>query len=162
MVLEFAVAAVVLMLTLTACVVASHERRGQPVARWRIALVPLILVAPTLVLLYLPPPEFGDPEVWMMALVAGVAGVARGALIGLQVDHARGLILMRKAPEAFWIAVLALLLILLDVAAAPVGRLSSTFVGTIELALVVLTGALVGRNAAILVRSRDAPQHDLD
>jgi hypothetical protein len=162
MILKYAAAAVVLGLTLGACLVAARERRGRPVAPWHFLLVPLLLLVPTLVLLYLPPPEFGDPEVWMLALVAGVAGVARGALVGLQVDHAKRRILVWRAPDAFWIAVVALLLIVLDVAAAPVGQLSSAFVGTIELALVVLTGIIVGRNAAILVRSRDAPQHDLD
>jgi hypothetical protein len=152
---------VVAALAVTACIVATREWRAEPVARWRLVFQPLLVLAPTLVLLYLPPPELLDPEVWMLALVAGAAGVARGALIALQVDHGRGLILMERAPEAFWMSILAALLIAVDIAAAPAGRLDSSFVGTIELFMVVLAGLLVGRNAAVLMRSRDAPQHDL-
>lgn len=91
----------------------------------------------------------------------GVAGVAHGAWIGLEVDHQQRRFLLRRAPGAFWIALAATLLIAADILAEPVGRLDSSFVQTAELGLTVLTSFLVGRNAALLVRSRDIPQHDL-
>ena len=56
---------------------------------------------------------------------------------------------------------LALLLILVDIVGEPFGRTGSIYVKAIELGLVILAGFVVGRNAALLVRSRDAPQHDL-
>jgi hypothetical protein len=65
------------------------------------------------------------------------------------------------APEAFWIALAATALIAADILAEPVGRLDSSFVQMAELGLTVLTSFLVGRNAALRIRSRDIPQHDL-
>ena len=90
-----------------------------------------------------------------------MAGIGRGAWIGLQVDHGQGELLLARAPEEFWIAVVAVLLILVDIAGEPVGRTGSDYVKAIELALMILASFLAGRNAALLVRSRDAPQHDL-
>ena len=87
--------------------------------------------------------------------------MARGAWIGLEVDHRQRRFVLRRAPEAFWIALAATALIAADILAEPVGRLDSSFVQTAELGLTVLTSFLVGRNAALLVRSRDIPQHDL-
>ena len=143
------------------CVAVLPEWRRRSVSRLRLVTVPLLALVPTGVLLYLPPPEFGDPQVMMLALVAAVAGVARGALISLRVDHAHGRVLLSRAPEAPWAMAGVLVLILLDVFAEPVGRLGSPFVGTVEMLMVLLTFSLLGRNAAILVRSLDAPQHDL-
>ncbi|HZB55642.1 MAG TPA: hypothetical protein VE527_18535 [Reyranella sp.] len=40
-----------------------------------------------------------------------MAGIGRGAWIGLQVDHGQGKLLLARAPEEFWIAVVAVLLI---------------------------------------------------
>ena len=154
-------AVLVIIVAVLACVAALPEGRGRSVSRRRLAGVALLALLPTLVLLYLPPPEFGDPQVWMLALVAGVVGIARGALVGLRVDHGKGKVLMSRAPEGLWVTIAILLLMLLDVLAEPVGRLGSPFVGTVEMVMVLLTFSLLGRNAAILVRSRDAPQHDL-
>ncbi len=158
---DFIAAFVVVVVAALGCVVVLPEWRRRAVSRRRLIVVPLSALVPTAVLLYLPPPEFGNPEVWMLALVATVIGVARGALVGLRVDHARGRILLSRAPEAFWAMTGLLVLILLDVFAEPIGRLRSSFVGTVELLMVLLSFSLLGRNAAIVVRSFDAPQHDL-
>ena len=151
----------VVVVAVAGCLVVLPEWRRRAVSRRRLVAVPLIGLVPTAVLLYMPPPEFGDPQVWMVALVAGVVGIARGAMVGLLVDHAHGLVRIERAPEAFWVMVGGLVLILLDVFAAPIGRLGSGFVGTVELAMVLLSFSLLGRNLAIVARSFDAPQHDL-
>jgi len=148
-------------LALLACVAAFPEQRGRPIARWRLALPPLLGGAATLGLLYLPPFDLDDPEIWMFGLVAAVLGIARGALIGLQVDQSRQILLLRRAPEGFWIGALAALLILADVVAKPFGHVGSAYVQSVELALIVLFGFLVGRNLALAVRSRDTPHRDL-
>src|SRR3954468_3026232 len=109
----FSVLVVVLMLA--ACVAALPEQRRSPFARWRLALPPLLVAAATLVLLYLPPSnDLREPQVWMLALVAGVLGIGRGALIGLQVDQGSGRLLLSRAPEGFWIAIVAALLVVGD------------------------------------------------
>ena len=154
-------ALLVVVVAFAGCVVVLPEWKRRAVSRLRLVAVPLLGLVPTAVLLYLPPPEFGDPQVWIVALVAGVVGVARGAMVGLRVDHAHGLIQLSRAPEAFWVMVGGLVLILLDVFAAPVGQIGSGFVGTVELLMVLLSFSLLGRNAAILARSFDTPHHDL-
>lgn len=150
------------VLALVACIVAFPEQLGRPIPRWRLAAAALPVVVATLVLLYLPPSnDLRSPEIWMTGLVAGVLGVARGALIGLRVDHAARRLLLRRAPEGLWIAVVAALLIVADIVAEPFGQVGSDFVQTVELALMVLASFLVGRNVALAVRSRDVPHQDL-
>ena len=154
--------AVVAVLALLACIVAFPGRREVPLGRWRLVLPPLLLAMAALLLLRLPPyDDLRDPEVWMIGIPFALGGVVRGALIGLQVDHGLGKLSLARAPEEFWIALLALVLILLDIADEPFGRLDSEYAQSLELGLVILASVMVGRNAAILVRSRDAPQHDL-
>jgi hypothetical protein len=161
MVVLLASAVVLVVLALTACVAAFPEQLGRPIPRWRLVASPLLLVAATLGLLYLPPNDLGNPQLWMVGLVAGVLGVIRGALVGLQVDQRQPKLLLRRAPEGFWIAVAATLLILADVVAKPFGHVGSVYVQSVELVLMVLAGFLVGRNLALAVRSRDTPHRDL-
>jgi hypothetical protein len=122
----------------------------------------VLVAAAALTVVYLPPHnDLRETEIWLVGLPFIVAGIGRGAWIRLQVDHGQGKLLLARAPEEFWIAVVAVVLILVDIAGEPVGRTGSVYVKAIELALVILASFLVGRNAALLVRSRDAPQHDL-
>ena len=161
MVVALAWTFLVVVLAIVACVVAYPERRARPLPHWRLLPLPLLLAAATAVLFYVPPSnDLGDPAVWMAALLSGV-GVARGAWIGLEVDHQQRRLLLRRAPEGFWVALAATLLIAADILAEPVGRLDLSFVQMAELGLTVLTSFVVGRNVALLVRSRDIPQHDL-
>ena len=154
--------AVVIGLMLSACVIAFPGRRSVPLRHWRLAL-PAVLVAAAMILFLRLPPfnDLREPEIWMIGLPFVVVGIARGALIGLQVDHGQGKLLLHRAPEGFWIPVAAVLLVLFDVIVDPIGRPGSEFARTVELGLMVLACFLVGRDATVLVRSRDIPQHDL-
>lgn len=152
--------ALVAVLLLSACVVTFPEHRAWPIPRWRLALSPLVVAAATLVLLYLPPNDLSEPAVWMVGLVAGVVGVARGALIGLQVDQRSGRLLLRRAPEGFWIAVVAAVVVLGGHVVGPPGGVASPG-HSVELALAILSSFLAGRNAALVVRSSDTPHGDL-
>jgi hypothetical protein len=152
----------IVVLGLLACVVAFPGRLAVPLPRWRLAASAVLLAAAALILLYLPPHNtLREPEVWLVGLLFVLAGIGRGAWIRLQVDHGQGKLRLARAPDEFWVAVAALLLLLVDIAGEPFGRTGSVYVKAVELALVMLAGFLVGRNAALLVRSRDAPQHDL-
>ena len=152
----------VVVLMLSACVAAFPELRRWPIPRWRLAVPSGLIAAATLVLLYLPPSnDLREPQVWMLALVAAVLGLARGALIGLQVDQASGRLLLRRAPEGFWIAALAALLVAGDLLAEPLGHAGASFSQAVELALAILASFLIGRNSALVMRSRDTPHGDL-
>jgi len=152
----------VTVLMLSACVAAFPELRRWPIPRWRLAVPSLLIAAATLVLLYLPPSnDLREPQVWMMALVAALLGLARGALIGLQVDQGSGRLLLSRAPEGFWIAIAAALLVVGDLFAEPLGHVGSSFSRTVELALAILASFLIGRNMTLVMRSRDTPHRDL-
>jgi hypothetical protein len=158
----FAWALVVLLLALAACAAAWPERRGEPLMRWRLIVAPLLVGAATLVILYLPPfMDLYELEVWTVTLLAALGGAARGAWIDLKVDHLQRQVVLQRAPEGLWVAVLVVLLLVVAIASQPFGRLDSPFIQAVEVALGALWGFLVGRNAALLVRSRDAPQHDV-
>jgi hypothetical protein len=159
--LPFAFAALVTVLLLAACVVTFPEQRAWPIPRWRLTLSPLLAAAATIVVLYLPPSnDLKEPAVWMVGLVAGVLGVVRGAMIGLQVDQRSGRLLLLRAPEGFWIAVVAAVVILGEHVVGPLGRVGDSG-HSVELVLVILSSFLAGRNAALLVRSNDTPHGDL-
>jgi hypothetical protein len=130
--------------------------------RWRLIVAPLLVGAATLMVLYLPPfMDLYELEVWTVTLLAALGGAARGAWIDLKVDHVQRQVVLQRAPEGFWAAVVVVLLVLVAIASGPFGRLDSPFIQAEEVVLGLLWGFLVGRNAALLVRSRDAPQHDL-
>lgn len=156
-----AFAALVTVLLLAACVVTFPEQRAWPIPRWRLALSPLLVAAATIVVLYLPPSnDLQEPAVWMVGLVAGVVGVVRGAMTSLQVDQRSARLLLRRAPEGFWIAVLAAVVILGEHVVGPLGRVGYSG-HSVELALVILSSFMAGRSAALLVRSSDTPHRDL-
>jgi hypothetical protein len=156
----FSVLVVVLMLSAGAA--ALPELRRSPFARWRLAMPPLLVASATLVLLYLPPSNgLREPQLWTAALVAAVLGIVRGALIGLQVDQSSGRLLLWRAREGFWIAVVAALLVVGDLLAEPLGHVGASFSQTVELMLAILASFLIGRNTALVMRSRDTPHGDL-
>ena len=158
----YALSFLVVVLMLAACVAALPEQRRSPFARWRLALPPLLVAAATLVLLYLPPSnDLREPQLWTAALVAAVLGIVRGALIGLQVDQSSDRLLLRRAPEGFWIAVVSAILVVGDLLAEPLGHVGASFSQTVELVLAILASFLIGRNMTLVMRSRDTPHGDL-
>ncbi|CAN5892472.1 hypothetical protein BH11PSE3_BH11PSE3_28210 [soil metagenome] len=143
------------------CVCVVPEGLARRLARWRLAAPTLLIAVATLSVLYLPPyAAVTEPQVLMMGLVAAVLGLVRGALLDLKVDHGTGQLLLRRAREGALVAIVAALLMLADVAATVTGEVGLPFAPAIELGLLVLASFLVGRNATVLLRSRDAPHED--
>jgi len=159
--LQLALPVLVAILLLAACAITFPELRSWPIARWRLVLPPLLIAAATLVVLYLPPSnDLREPAVWMVGLVAAVLGMVRGGLIGLQVDQRSGRLLLGRAPEGFWIVAVAAVVGLAEHIVGPLGRFGSSGHAA-ELALVILSSLLTGRNAALVIRSSDIPHQDL-
>jgi len=162
MIVDVALALLVVALAGVSCLAAWPERRGRPLRRWRPIALPLPIAASAVVLLLVPPSnDLRHPEVWMLGLLGIVAGLLRAATIRLRTDYGNGYLLLRQASEGFWVALFALALIVVDVVAEPFGVLYSAFVQIVELILVVLATFLLARNIALLVRSRDVPHHGL-
>jgi hypothetical protein len=102
--------------------------------------------------------ELKNPGLWMFAIVAAVAGAARGDLLRFDIDHNWRLMRLRKAYDSLIAAAALIGLALVESALAAIGPADQP---TMELGLTVVASFLVGRSAALLLRSRQEPQSDL-
>jgi hypothetical protein len=101
---------------------------------------------------------FKNPGLWMFAIVAAVAGAARGYVLRFDIDHSWRLIRLQKAHDGLIAAAGLIGLALVEIALATIGPAGQP---TMELGLTVAASFLVGRSAAVLLRSRQEPQSDL-
>ena len=83
-----------LLCSLSAWVLAFPEGSGRIVSAWRIPVVGLLAGAAALILVAYPTwGELKNPELWIFSILAGIAGVARGYWMQIDVDHWRFLYL---------------------------------------------------------------------
>jgi hypothetical protein len=135
------------------------ESTGRIVPEWRPAVTALLAAMSALALIAYPTwGELKNPGLWMFAILAAVAGGARGYWLRLDVDHSWRLMRLRKAHDGFIAAAGLSGLALVEIALAAIGPADQP---TMELGLTVVASFLVGRSAAVLVRSRQEPQSDL-
>jgi hypothetical protein len=148
-----------LLCALAATCAALPESAGRIVPGWRPAAPALLAAMSALSLIAYPTwGELKNPGLWMFAIVAAVAGTARGYTLRLYVDHGWRLMRLQKAYDCL-IATAALIgLSLVEIALAAIGPADQP---TMELGLAVIASYLVGRAAAVLLRSRQEPQSDL-
>ncbi|MCA0305469.1 MAG: hypothetical protein LCH95_23965 [Proteobacteria bacterium] len=148
-----------LLCALACVVVALPEGGGRIVAAWRVpATAVLAGVAALLLVAYPTWGELKNPELWMFSIVAGVAGVARGFWMQLDVDHAWHLLRLTRAADCR-VATFALAgLALVEVGLAFSGPADQP---TMELGMTVIASFLIARAAAVMVRARQEPQSDL-
>lgn len=144
---------------LTCLVIAVPEGGGRIVAAWRIPVAALLAAAAALLLVAYPTwGELKNPELWMFSIVAGVAGVARGYWMHLDVDHAWRLIRLPRAGDCRVATVALAGLALVEVALAAAGPADQP---TMELGMTVIASYLVARAVAVMARARHEPQSDL-
>ena len=136
------------------------ESTDRIVPAWRPAVTALLAALSALSLIAYPTwGELKNPGLWMFAIVAAVAGAARGYRLRFDIDHNWRLIRLQKAYDGLLIAAAALIgLALVEIALAAIGPADQP---TMELGLTVVASFLVGRSAALLLRSRQEPQSDL-
>ncbi|SEP42311.1 hypothetical protein SAMN02990966_06005 [Rhodospirillales bacterium URHD0017] len=150
---------VMLLCAVGAAYSALPDSTGRVVAEWRPAVTALLAAVSALALIAYPTwGELKNPGLWMFAILAAVAGAARGYWLRIYVDHSWRLIRLRKAHDGL-IATAGLVgLALVEITLAAVGPAEQP---TMELGLTVVASFVVGRSAAVLVRSRQEPQSDL-
>jgi hypothetical protein len=135
------------------------ESTGRIVPAWRPAVTALLAALSALSLIAYPTwGELKNPGLWMFAIVAAVAGAARGYLLRFDIDHSWRLMRLRKAYDGLIAAAALVGLALVEIALAAIGPADQP---TMELGLTVVASFLVGRSAAVLLRSRQEPQSDL-
>jgi hypothetical protein len=91
--------------------------------------------------------ELKNPGLWMFAILAALAGAARGYWLRLYVDHTWRLIRLQRAYDCLVAAVALIGLSLVEIALAAIGPADQP---TMELGLTVIASFVVGRSAAVL------------
>lgn len=135
------------------------ESTGRVVREWRPTVTALLSAMAALSLIAYPTwGELKNPGLWMFALLAALAGVARGYWLRIYVDHSWRLIRLRKAYDGLIATAVLAGLALIEIGLAMIGPADKP---TMELGVTVIASFLVGRSAAVLLRSRHEPQSDL-
>ena len=153
-----------LMLLSAAAAVASarSEARREPMRRRRMLYTGgFSLLAALLVLILPAPTDLMDAEFLFILALSMLAGVLRGASIGMASDHYWHLVRLDRGLDALLgsiaILVLAALQFGVEVATGTENRVETTF----EFAMSVIAGYLFGRAFAAYVRARVLHHHDL-
>jgi hypothetical protein len=94
----------------------------------------------------------------MFAILAALVGAARGYWLRIYIDHSWRLVRLQKAHDGLVAAAGLIGLALVEIALAAIGPADQP---TMELGLAMVASFLVGRSAAVLLRSRQEPQSDL-
>ncbi len=142
--------ALMLLFALAATYMALPEGSGQVTRRWRLLAAALLGAMAALALIAYPTwGELKNPGLWMFAVLAAAAGVARGCWMEIDIDHGWGLIRLRKAIDGPLAAGGLAVLAMMEIVLAIVGPADQP---TMELGLTVLAAFLAGRASAVLMR----------
>ena len=157
--------AAIVAAAMAAATAALPEARGRPIGRWQLLLpAGLAALACGLEIVHPSLEELKQPAIWQFAVVAGVAGVARGRFMALEVDQTWNRIRLPRAPEGLWFAaVLALLAIAeaIEVTQAAPDADDLAFRPLVEFGMAMAAGFLVGRAGAAWIRVPHIPHSDL-
>ena len=142
-----------------AALLALPEGGGRVVAAWRIPAVALLASLSALTLVAYPTwGELKNPELWIFSIVAGVAGVARGYWMQLDVDPGWRLVRLPRGVDCRVATILLAAMALLEIMLALHGPADQP---TMELGMTMLASYLLTRAVAVMVRARQEPQSDL-
>ena len=148
-----------LLFALAATYTALPEGTGQVIRGRRLMATAVSGAMAALALIVYPTwGELKNPGLWMFAILAGAAGVARGYWMEIDIDHSWGLMRLRNAIDGPLSAGGLILLAIIELVLATIGPADQP---TMELGMTVLAAFLVGRASAVLMRSRHEPQADL-
>jgi cation transport ATPase len=153
---------VMVFAALCGVVSAVGEARRQPIKRW-LLLMPgaFALVAAILVLVFPSPSDLMDAEFWTVLMVSILAGVARGAFIGMASDHYWRLVRLDRGIDALLAAIAVLVIGILQFAIEAATGAENRAETTFEFAMSVIAGYLLGRSVAAWFRARALHHHDL-
>jgi len=148
-----------LLFALASTFMALPEGKGRVIRQRRLPAAALLGAMAAIALIVYPTwGELKNAGLWMFAILACAAGVARGYWIRVDIDHRWGLIRLRNAVDGPLAAAGLVLLAVIEIVLANIGPADQP---TMELGMTVLAAFLVGRAGAVLMRSRHEPQADL-
>lgn len=153
---------VMLLGALAAAASAVPEVRRPLMKRWQLLAPGLLATFATAVLLAYPDIlDLLQPEVWMLGLLAALAGSARGYLMRLDSDHGWGLVRLRRAYDGLTVAVAVALFAVIQYALDLQGLDESRYEPTLELIMILASGFLFGRSIAAWIRAGQTHHMDL-
>jgi hypothetical protein len=141
------------------------EARRRLIPRWRL-LLPAGLAALVCVAEIVHPSleKLDQPGIWLLAVAAGVVGVARGHFMSLEVDQVWNVIRLRRAREGMWLTVVLAVLAgaeAVEVALAAPDATDLAFRPLVEIGMALVAGFMVGRAGAAWLRIPDVPHSEL-
>jgi hypothetical protein len=150
---------------LAAAFSAAPEGLGRLIRRWQL-LLPAGLAALVCVVEIVHPSleKLDRPEVWLVAVAAGVVGFVRGHFMHLEVDQIWNVIRLPRARDGLWPAVVLALLAIAEaaeVAQAATDATDLAFRPLVEFGMALIAGFMVGRAGAVWLRIPDVPHSEL-
>jgi hypothetical protein len=144
-----------------AALAALPEGLGWPIRRWQL-LVPAALAFLAGLMLFSYPSfaEF-DPELWMFATFACVAGIARGRWMSLEADQVWNRLRVPRGREGLAAAFAMALLAAIEMVTVLAGLAGGKYQFPLQLGMAVVVGYLIGRAGAAWIRFPDIPHSDL-
>ena len=158
---------VIILAALGAMLSVVPEGRRQVIRPWRLLVPPLLAgLAAFIEVVYPSLRELDQPEMWELAVIAGVVGLVRGQFMPMEVDQVWNVLRLRSMPDGLWVSIALVLLAL-------VGALEAYLVGPtrdpenpgirilIEIGMTAAAGFLIGRAGTAWFRIPHVPHHEL-
>jgi hypothetical protein len=160
--LFYAVDGLMLALALAAVVCAYSEAGQRVVSRWRVAAPGLFAILAAIALLSYPDvSDLLELQVWSVAAIGLLAGVARGQFMRLDSDHNWRLVRLNWSYDWLMIAVAVLVLAIAQFAIEIRLRQQNPFETTFELPMVLASAYLLGASLLAWFRAGTIAHTDL-
>lgn len=163
----FVAQGVIILAALGAMLSAVPEGRRQVIRPWRLLVPPVLAAAAAFVEVVYPSlRELDQPEMWELAVIAGVVGLARGQFMAIEVDQVWNVIRLRGMPSGLWVCIALVLLALVGAAEAyligPIRDPESPGIRIlIEIGMTMAAGFLIGRAGTAWFRIPHVPHNEL-
>lgn len=168
MLINVYVAQILIVLAAAGAVVSAVPESRRKVIPLRLLLVPpgLAAVSAFVQVIYPSLRELDRPEMWELAVIAGVVGLVRGQFMLLEVDQMWNVIRLQRAQEGLWVAIVLLVLAIIGVAetilTGPIRDPEAPgFRFLIEVGMTMAAGFLVGRAGTAWFRIPHIPHQEL-
>ena len=163
----YAAQTVIVLAAVAAALSAVPEGRRGVFRKWQLLVPPgLAVLAAFVQVIYPSLQELHQPEMWELAVIAGVVGIARGQFMPLDVDQVWNVVRLPRAPEGLLAAIALALVAVVGVAEAmlfgPVRDPEAPgFRLLIEIGMTMAAAFLVGRAGAAWFRVPHVPHQEL-
>ncbi len=154
----------IFMVALAIAVVASAlpESRHKVVPRWQL-LLPGVLatVSAVAALVYPHPRDLLELEMWLIGAAGLLIGAARAGFMGMESDHAWGLVRLRYGKDTLWTALAFALFALIHFVVEMITRDVNPYMVSVVLLLTLSGSYLMGRSLVGWVRAGRTMHVDL-